>query len=372
MTSQIRSRSRTFLSLLLSEVVLSACGEASADRDVRNLAAAIDSLVELTLTASPAPGIGVAVVQAGDTVVMRGYGLANLEHGVPVTDRTVFHIASVNKVFTAGAVMRLVDEGRLRLDPTVAELLPEHDGPAGSVTVHQLLSHTSGIPDYIRTLSTFGEPPLSPAEMEAVFRQPLHFPPGTGDAYSSSGYYLLGRMVEAAAWPETFREQIRTGLVAPLGREQTGVCERDELVPHRAQGYHTRPRRLVNAPWFAPNELGSDGGICSTARDLVRWMRGLAGGEVVSEASYRRMTEPTRIGEREVPAGYGVRLRALDGAHPHVWHTGGMLSFTAVLAHYPEADLTIAILANGPLNLLPLKDRIARLALGVPEADNIG
>jgi D-alanyl-D-alanine carboxypeptidase len=135
------------LIVLVLVFLLTACSAAPSQSRDPALVAAIDSLVHLWLAADPT-GISIAVVHRGDTMAMRGYGLATVDHAIPVTDSTVFHIGSVTKPFTAAAVMKLVEEDRLRLDTTVQEVLPEYSGPGGSVTIHQLLNHTSGIPSY--------------------------------------------------------------------------------------------------------------------------------------------------------------------------------------------------------------------------------
>jgi D-alanyl-D-alanine carboxypeptidase len=359
------SAARAVLAASALLLVAAACGSDAEGSAKRETSAAIDSLVELTLSVAPAPGIGLAVVHRGDTLAMRGYGVANLEHGVPVTDRTVFALASTTKPMTAAAVLTLAAEGRLALDRPVRELLPSYAGLDRSITVHHLLSHTSGIPDYMRNWERYGDRlPLSATEMRAVADEPLQFPPGEALVYSNSGYYLLGEIIEAVAWPETFVEVLARTQWAPLGLETFGRCDPERVVPGRAQGYTRRPRATVHAEAFVPNEIGSDGGVCGTARDLVRWARAVFSGELLPPEWVARMTSRTVVRGREMRQGYGIRVRSLDDRRLHYWHTGGMPGFTAVLAHYPDEDLTIVAFSNGPLNLLPLQDAIARIVLG--------
>lgn len=355
-------------------LLLSACAPSADENPNRApLSAAIDSLLELTVSVAVPPGISLAVVHAGDTIVMKGYGLANVEHQVPVTDRTVFNIASVTKQFTAAAMVKLVEDGKLHLDTTVEEILPDFAGSVGAVTIHQLLNHTSGITNYTSRWEHFGNASsLTRDEMRAVFAEPLQFDPGREFAYTNSGYYLLGLILEAVVFPERFDAHLARTQFQPLGLEQMRRCNQEEIIPHRVQAYTGRLTQLVNFLSFSLNPIGSDGELCGTARDLVLWARALSRGRVVSEESYRSMTSPTRIGSREIPSGYGLHMRNLDGVHPYVWHTGGFFGFSSVLAHYPEEDLTIAVLANGATNLLLLQEQVARLVLGINPSRHTG
>jgi CubicO group peptidase (beta-lactamase class C family) len=347
-------------------VLAAACDGGGGEHDRRaGVVTAIDSLARLTIEHSSAPGIGLAVVHRGDTLLMQGYGLASVEHDAPVTDRTVFALASATKPMTAAAVLALADAGRLDLDAPVAGVLPGWAALDRRITTRHLLAHTSGLPDYIRNPHRYREQgfPLSSMDLRALVDQPLQFEPGTRVVYSNSGYVLLGEIIEAGSWPETYPEVLARLHWEPLGMASMHRCDARRVVPGRAVGYARSMHGLVHVEDVVLNEIGSDGALCGTARDVARWIRALFGGALLEEASLARMIEPTRIGDREARQGYGIRIRRLDERHLHYWHTGGMPGFTAIVAHYPDPDLTIVAFSNGPLNLMPLQDAIARLVL---------
>jgi D-alanyl-D-alanine carboxypeptidase len=332
--------------------------------------ARIDSLAYATLASELAPGITLAVVHGGDTLVIRGYGLADVENQVPVTDQSVFRIGSVTKQFTAAAVMKQVEQGRIRLDATVADYLPDYPAPGRAVTIHQLLNHTSGIPSYTDMGPRFWERSrldLTHDEMLELFAsEPLEFEPGSRSAYNNSAYYLLGMVLEAVSG-DSYAEHLQRTLLQPLGLTQTMYCGAAEIIPHRAAGYDTYEGRLVNAAPLSMNPPGAAGALCSTPRDMVRWARDLAAGRIVSPDSYSRMTQPTRLADTQtVPYGYGLALGQLGDANV-VEHGGGINGFGSILAHYPDNDVTIAVIVNGPAGAGRLQQKIARAVLGIPE-----
>jgi D-alanyl-D-alanine carboxypeptidase len=364
------------------------------------LVARIDTLANATLAAERAPGITLAVLHGSDTLVIRGYGLADVENQVPVTDQSVFRIGSVTKQFTAAAVMKQVEQGRIRLEATVADYLPDYPAPGRAVTIHQLLNHTSGIPSYTDMGPRFWERSrldLTHDELLELFaNEPLQFEPGTRSAYNNSAYYLLGMVLEAVSG-ESYAEHLQRTLLQPLGLTQTMYCGAAEIIPHRAAGYDVDDGRLVNAAPLSMNQPGAAGALCSTPRDMVRWARALASGRVVSPESYARMTEPTRLTDAQteptrltdaqteptrltdaqteptrltdaqtVPYGYGLALGRLGDANV-VEHGGGINGFGSMLAHYPDNDVTVAVVVNGPAGAGRLQQKIARAVLGIPE-----
>ena len=343
-----------------------AVAEAPARAD---LVAGIDSIVNAAL-AQPgsAPGLSVAVVQGGDTLVMKGYGLADVEHQMPVTDRTVFRIGSVTKQFTAAAVMKLVEEGKISLDATIADYLPDYPEPGRNVTIHQLLNHTSGIPSYTGMGERFWDRSrldLTHEQMLELFASDsLEFASGSQWAYNNSGYYLLGVILEKVVG-KPYEEHLDSTQWDALGLDQTSYCRQREVIPHRAEGYDSEDGELIHAAPLSMNPPGAAGALCSTARDLVHWAHALASGRVVSDASFDRMTEVTRLSDGKTQNyGYGLMPGELEG-HAVVQHGGGINGFAAQLTTYPDDDLMIVVLANGPTNPGRLEQAIARKVLGL-------
>jgi CubicO group peptidase (beta-lactamase class C family) len=348
--------------------LLAGCSPAAGDRSRdASVVAAIDSIVEFTMAASEAPGMSIAVVRGRDTLALKGYGMANLEQGSPVTDRMVFQLGSVTKPFTAAAVLKLVEAGRLRLDTTLGDVAPDYVGPGRSVTIEQLLNHTSGIPTYTRAGSGYWElrqRSLSYDEMLAFFAgEPLEFEPGSGFAYNNSGYYLLGAIIERVTG-ETYADHLARTQFQPLGLAQTRHCGKPGSGLNRVQDYERRMGRPAPAERLAIENAGGGGALCGTPRELVHWVRALAGGKILSDSTYRRMSSPTVAGGTRHPYGLGLSIKEA-GRYTGIGHSGGFGGFRAAFAHYPEADLTIVVLANGAAPVWSVGDEIAHHLLGV-------
>ena len=354
-------------SFVIMTSILAACSSGPVENPNHALVAAIDSVVELTLSVAPVPGISIAVLRGDDTIAIKGYGVAQVENRVAVTDHTVFRIASVTKQFTAAAVMRLVENGDLRLDATVGDVLPEYRGPGRSVMIHQLLNHTSGVPNDTRIGSPFWdsmERDLTPEKTLEIFAQhPLEFDPGSRWAYSNSGYYLLGLVIERLTG-ESFAGHLDQTVLEPLGLTRTGSCSHGARGSDYAYGYELEGGHLVSAQPIGANDVGAAGGLCSTPRELVQWARALEDGQVVRRSSYDAMTSQAVPGGTLDTYGFGLELGWLEG-HAVVSHLGAIDGYSASLAHYPDDSLTIAVLANGPTSSSALQGQIARRVLGI-------
>jgi D-alanyl-D-alanine carboxypeptidase len=295
-------------------------------------------------------GVSVAVEQGGHVVLAKGYGLADIADRVPATADTVYPIASVTKQFTAAAVMQLVEQGRLRLTDTLGGLLPEirwRDPRARHVTVRQLLTHTSGIPSY-DSLPGFGPldryPQTHAAILALITGQPLKFAPGTRAAYSNSGYYLLGLIIERRSGL-TYGQYLRQRLLAGLGLQHTGLCP-GAPSGGQARLYARGGRAPQPAPRISLVNAYAAGQLCSTVIDLLRWQDALRSGRAVSAASYTQMTTPLRLaGGSTIAYGFGLDLDPING-HPAVSHEGGFPGDAADLTWYPNDNLAVAVLDN--------------------------
>lgn len=338
---------------------------ASADR----VRFAVDSLVAAERARRPVAGMVVAVVRGADTLVMKGYGHADLEHRVPMTPDGVFRIASITKQFTASAVLRLVEDGRLSLDDPPSRYVPTFPDTSGAIRVRHLLNHTSGLPDIYELEGWEKLRPRRPGHAEARKQMTrllsgagLHFRPGTAYSYSNAGYDFLGDVVEAASG-EPWGRYLEREVFERAGLEATRFCTTREVIPHRVQGYDPNEAgHLVNAFRHSPHYLFASGGLCSTARDLVRWNRALHDGAVVSPESVGRMTTPEG---GTSSYGYGIGVSDLAG-HRKLGHNGSLPGFSSQLDYYPDDDLVVVVLANSPAAVGTLADAVARVVLGLP------
>jgi CubicO group peptidase (beta-lactamase class C family) len=284
-------------------------------------------------------------------VLAKGYGLADVAAGVPAGPATVYPIASVTKQFTAAAIMQLVGQGKLTLGETLPQALPAvhwRDRRAARVTVRELLTHTSGIPGYTSEpgfAAVQGVPQTQRQILSLIVDQPLKFDPGTKAAYSNSGYYLLGMIIERVTGL-TYGQYLSRHVLAGLGMTHTRLCPDTTAGGQYARLYdHGAPQPRLAAPTSLVNAFAA-GQLCSTAPDLLRWQHALQTGRVVTAASYAAMTTPLRLRSGQTIAyGFGLDLDPINGRRA-VSHPGGFAGDAADLAWYPDDHLAIAVLDN--------------------------
>lgn len=297
--------------------------------------------------AGDVPGAAVLVLRDGEPVVRRGYGLADVVAGVEVIPQTNFRLASVSKQFTAATILLLAEDGLVGLDDPVRKWLPSLPGAADAVTIHHLLSHTSGLIDYEDVMPEGLGRQVRDADVLAILegQDRLYFEPGSQYRYSNSAYALLTLIVEAAsgkAYPDFLRERI----FAPLGMDDSvAFVDGESTVANRAFGHS-----LVNGSWVRTDQsptsavLG-DGGIYSSIDDLAKWDAALYDDRLLSdETRALAFSDQTgvRIREDNVHAyGYGWRL---DGGR--MWHSGETIGFRNVIIRDPSQRLTVIVLTN--------------------------
>ena len=335
------------------------------------LVSKIDSLAGATLDAGRVAAMSIGVRRGDDVLLMKGYGLADIENDVPATAETVYRIGSITKQFTAAAVMQLVEAGAIELDDPMTEYLPDYPMQGHVVTIRHLLTHTSGIKSYtgLEEWRPKIRLDLTDEELVALVRdEPFDFAPGERYLYNNSGFYLLG-MIVAVASGEPYRDYLGTHIFEPLGLAGSSYCDERPIILNRAEGYELVRGELLNDEPLSMNQPGAAGALCSTVGDLLDWTRALREGVVVSAAGYEQMTTPGTLGSGAATSyGFGLGLGQLVG-HPSVSHGGGINGFSTMLAHYPETDLDVVVLSNTPG---PHVDRtaetIAKWALGVAVA----
>lgn len=340
-------------------------GEDSAAR----LAQRVDELVRGTMAAHPTAGLSVGVELKGKTLILNGWGRADLENEVRATADTVYCIGSLSKQFGAAAVMRLVEARRVALDDDLHRWLPDYPTQGKRITVENLLRHTSGIQDfeYLGDWHKSMAVERTDEQLVATFADlPLLFDPGTRWSYSTSNYYLLGMMV-ARSHGRPLPEVLDAEVFSRAGLTDTQACSHLRLIPQRASGYTPTEGGFRPADLQIQWQFGFGGGICSTARDLLTWTQALESGRVVSADSYRRMTRGSKLPDG-TPIDYGYGLSAYEYAgHRVIAHSGHVAGFSSHLSRYPDDDLTIAVLANTDTSAATrIEHQIADLLLGVP------
>lgn len=334
--------------------------------------ARVDALAAEFLARPGGVGLTIGIARKGQVLLAKGYGLADAELDVRADGETLFRIASVTKQFTSAAIMQLVEQGKLSLDDTLEKLVPEFPTPGHTVTLRQLLNHTSGIPSY----TDIGEEWLSKlpneltdAELLALVRdKPFDFEPGTKRYYNNTAYYLLG-MILAKQDGTTYGEYVRRKLFEPLGLQRSRYDSNQELIRNRAQGYALQDGKLVNDIPLAMGQPGGAGGLLSTGGELVRWSMALTSGKVVSPESFALMTTPTVLPDgTDTHYGFGLEVGEFEG-RKCIRHEGGIFGFNSVLLWLPDEDAHVAVVSNG--EALPsdrLGNELCYVALGIERA----
>ena len=346
------------------------CAFSSANAQTK-LARTIDSLARDFIAKNGAPAVSISVVRNGDTIVMNGWGKADLENNVPANAATVYRIGSITKQFTSSTVMQLVQAGQVSLDSTIGHYLPTLPAAWQPVTIRQLLNHTSGIPSYTdvgaRWERRWGEE-MSPDTIVAITASDtMWFAPGTKWRYDNTGYVVLGMLIEKVTGHK-WGDEIAARLTKPLGLTSTYNCLAGPIIPRRARGYQpAEGGGWENATYLAMTQPFAAGAMCSTVRDLARWDAALAGGKVVSPASYALMTTPEGAAARgELAYGFGLGRDTLAG-HTVITHGGGIPGFISANVWFPDAKMSITVLTNsGAARADLLMKQIARAAFGVP------
>lgn len=300
----------------------------------------------------------VLIAQGNHPPVTRSYGLANREHQVANTPFTKFRIGSVTKQFTAVAILQLQAEGLLELQAPISKYLPDY--PEGDrITVHHLLTHTAGIPEYLNPeifpdlLEWIRQPSKLNQLVDRFKELPLEFEPGEKFSYSNSGYVLLTQIIEAVS-DQPYADYLQTKIFDPLGMENTGYEMPQTVIVNLAQGYLFvgDDAYLQAAPLDMSIPQGA-GGLYSTTADLAIWTQWLHDEQtaptVLSAAAKTMLMQPIVQMEPETNPdmfyGYGLVVDTRFGKQ-RAHHNGGISGFASSLAHYPEESLTIAVLSN--------------------------
>lgn len=296
-------------------------------------------------------GLSVAVARGDQLIFERGYGIADLEWNVPVDASTIFRIGSTTKTFTAAAILKLAEQGKLGLDDPLSRYVPEFDTGGRAVTIRQLLNHTSGIPEYTMQPGFFAKMlPLNVSDAEVlqlVSGKPFDFEPGAGWRYSNTNYYLLG-MVVAKAGGRPYAAFMQDEFFTPLGLAQTRYGSETEIIPRRAQGYSFDRDRgsHTNDAAISMNGPGAGGALVSSAGDLVRWQIALTSGRAISAASFEQMiASPVRMEQSTARYGFGLMVDRREGQRV-ITHGGVINGFNSALSWLPESGLRVAVISN--------------------------
>jgi CubicO group peptidase (beta-lactamase class C family) len=321
----------------------------------------IDSYIETQLKKQNIPGLALAVVREGKVEKAQGYGLADVELNVPATEHSVFQWASMTKQFTATAILLLARDGKLKLGDPISRYYTNAPSAWSNVTVRHLLTHTSGIkgytelPNFFETLRKDYEPDEI---IGLVTDRPLDFTPGEKWAYSNSGYYLLGLILEQAS-KQSYGEFLAARVFRPLRMDTARVNHQFEIIANRATGYDNRSDRLWRSEFVSPTQPFSAGALVGTVLDLAKWDAALYQDKILPTPVWEEMWTPVTLNNGQTyPYGYGWQTGELRG-HSYVGHGGGIHGFTSFILRLVRDKLTVIVLVNTGVNAQTIATRVA-------------
>jgi CubicO group peptidase (beta-lactamase class C family) len=331
-------RIAVFLGMLLVLFVVSGASQ-------QNISAGIDRFLKAEMARQKIPGISLAVLRRGKIIHLKSYGLANVEHRVPVKPETVFQSGSIGKQFTAMAIMILVEEGKISLDDKITKYFPDAPDAWKNITVRHLLTHTSGMGDYppevdLRRDYTEDE------YLAFIKKSPLLYETGAKWDYSNIGYVTLGALIRKVTG-KFYGDFLQERIFKPLDMKTARIISEADIIPDRAAGYRLAGGELKNQEWVSPStNTTADGSLYLTILDLAKWDAALYSEKLLKKTSLDQMWTPVKLND-ETTKDYGFGWHTTKiGTRRVVHHGGAWQGFKSYIARFPDDHLTIIFFAN--------------------------
>jgi len=309
----------------------------------------------------------ILVAEKGKIIYEKGFGMANMEWAIPNQPDTKFRIGSLTKQFTATLILQLVEEGKVKLDGKITDYLTDYRKDTGDkVTIHQLLNHTSGIPNYTARPDFMADISRNPYAVATFVKRfasgDLEFEPGSKFSYDNSGYHILGAIIEKVTG-KSYETVLTERIFSPLGMTNTGYDRHSPILLKRASGYQKTPAGFVNAAYLDMSIPYAAGSIYSTVEDLLKWDQSLYEDKILSAQSKKLMFTPG-LGNY----GYGVRITdepvgKTDQKIRIIGHGGAINGFNSLNLRAVEKQQTVIILDNA--NLGQYHGKIATSIIGI-------
>jgi CubicO group peptidase (beta-lactamase class C family) len=308
----------------------------------------------------------ILVARDGEILLSEGYGLANREWDISNMPDTKFRIGSITKQFTAIAILKLQERGLLSVQASICEYLDDCPEAWQEISLHHLLTHTSGIPEHVGR-AEFMEAVATGASPDTIiewFRnEPLDFAPGERWSYSNSGYILLGEIIHEVSG-NSYQTFLDENIFEPLGMTNTGYDRNLSIIEHRAEGYasiiHKAEYINMSIPYAA-------GGLYSTVEDLYLWDQALYNSQLISQESWDTMLAAAVSSyAAERLYGYGLEIVS-ESQHPSISHGGNLPGFASFMTHFTDDNTTVIVLSN--LETAPVESIVSAIAEIVFDAD---
>ncbi|MCX2681441.1 serine hydrolase [Galbibacter sp. EGI 63066] len=310
----------------------------------------IDSML-LDTFSQDGPGVSFLIAKDGKPVYRKAFGKANLELDVNMTPESVFQIGSMTKQFTAISILMLEEQGKLSLNDDITKHIPDYPTRGKSITIHHLLTHTSGIKNYtsLKSIMDIAKDDLSPKELVDFFKnEPMDFDPGEQFKYCNSGYVILGYIIELVSG-ETYENFIETHIFQKIGMENSCYTSDMDIVKNRASGYYDRDG-LVNKIYISHSIPYAAGSLMSTTDDMLIWQNALNTNKLVKPSTIKKVfTDYTLNNGEQISYGYGWWLKEIEEQNTRQ-HGGSIFGYKSMGVYVPEKDIYVLGLSNCDCN----------------------
>jgi D-alanyl-D-alanine carboxypeptidase len=309
----------------------------------------VDDAIQAEMKRQDIPGLSIVVMQDGKITRLSGYGMANLEHKVPVTADTVFQTGSTGKQFASLAILMLEQEGKLRIEDKLSKYFPEAPKSWADIRLRHLLSHTAGFEDN-DAMYDWQKTMTMDALRKIHYKNPKPRAAGKAWAYSNIGYQLLGMVIEKVTGAP-YHAYFTSHIFKPLGMTATRDISEADIIPNRAAGYERKEGKLKNQRWVSPTYSSTaDGSTYITARDYGTYLMAMDAPPANLKPLWDKATTPVMQIEPGKPESYGMGwfLATVDGV-PVRFHSGSWQGFRAYIMHYPSKHAGMAILVNSDI-----------------------
>ena len=340
------------------------------DRDAQDKAGRIEALIQAYNDLGQFNG-SVLVAEKGKVIYKKGFGQANREWNIPNRPGTKFRLGSITKQFTSMLILQLVEQGKLDIQGKLSDYLPNYRKDTGSqVTIHHLLTHSSGIPSYTSLPNFFEEISRDPYPVEDFVTKycsgDLEFEAGSRYVYNNSGYFLLGAIIEEITG-KTYEDVLEEKIFTPLGMKNSGYDRHGPIIPNRATGYAHTFDGYTNAPYLDMSLPYAAGSLYSTVEDLYIWDQALYTDKLISAETKELMFTPHIA---NYSYGWVIRQKSLPDMEEKltsIAHGGGINGFNTLIERLVEEKHLIVLLNNTPgANLGQMSDAIIRILYGKP------
>ncbi len=314
------------------------------------------------------PGAALLIAEKGKVVYRKAFGMADLELNVPMKPEMVFEIGSMTKQMTAVAVLMLMEEGKLSLQDEITKYIPDYPVQGHKITIHHLLTHTSGIKSYtsMQEWQPLWRNDMTPEEMIDLFKnQPMDFAPGEHYLYNNSAYFMLGYVIEKASGM-SYGKFLKERIFKPLKMNNSYYGSHEQIIQGRASGYQKK-EDFVNAEYLSLTQPYAAGSVMSNVDDLLTWQMAVRDNKLVKKETIQLAFTDYRLNDgKPIHYGYGWGLNDINGS-PTIEHSGGIFGYTTNGIWLPEEDVYVVMLTNrddiGPGDI---STRVAAIAIGKP------